>query len=248
MSRPGQGPGSLFREAHCAEQYDADRFGGAFGRYLHDREVALFSRLAGETRRVLDAGAGTGKLSLALLRQGRRVTTVDFSLEMVKVARRKVVDAGLEGRFVLSDVQALCFRDLAFQGTVSSRVLMHVPDWRDGLAELCRVTGEVLVIDFPPTLSVAGIDALRKRLFPGRHGEFREAYRTFSLRGVAAELGRHGFRIAELDRGWFLPVAWHRRLDAPNWSRRIERCFRGLGLVRLFGAPVTVKAVRGSAQ
>jgi ubiquinone/menaquinone biosynthesis C-methylase UbiE len=249
MNQPGQEPGSgaLFREAHCAEQYDDDRFGGEFGRYLHDQEVTLFNRLLGRPQRVLDAGGGTGKLSLALLRQGHRVTTADFSGEMLRIARRKAESVGLEGSFALSDIQALCFRDRAFGGTVSSRVLMHVPDWRKGIAEVCRVTAEVLVLDLPPSLSVAGVDALRKRLRPGRQGAFRQAYRTFSMRAIAGELRRHDFRIVELDRGWLLPVAWHRRLNAPAWSRRIEQCFRYLGLVHVFGAPVTIKAMRVSA-
>lgn len=235
---------SLFRQAHCAEQYDVDRFGGGFGRFLEEREIELFSDLARGQAEVLDAGAGTGKLALAMLRQGRKVTAADFSHEMLKVAREKAVDSALPGRFAVTDAQALCFKDEAFEGVVSSRMLMHLSDWRAAVAELCRVSRSAVILDFPPRLSAAGIDAGLKHLIPKRRNEFRTPYHTFYVGQLTTELTKQGFAVTDVRRGYLLPVAWHRRLDRPAWSARIEAIIAATGLTRLFGAPVTVRAVR----
>ena len=37
--RPPDHPAAVFHDTQCAADYDADRFGGAFGRYLEEREV-----------------------------------------------------------------------------------------------------------------------------------------------------------------------------------------------------------------
>ena len=165
---------------------------------------------------------------------------------MLQTTRRKAAEAGLPVRPVVADLHSLCFRDGQFDCAVSSRVLMHVGDWRKAIAELCRVSRSTVVLDFPPTRSAAGADAWWKRRFPGRQAEFREAYQTFSVGAVAAELGHSGFEVTLVHRGFLLPLAWHRKLDRPTWSRWIEGGFRACGLVRLFGAPVTLRAVRRS--
>jgi ubiquinone/menaquinone biosynthesis C-methylase UbiE len=242
------GPESFTQQRLSAENYDADRFGGRFGAYLKEQEVALFlGLLEGRPDAVLDAGAGTGKLSLALLEQKWNVTSLDLSWEMIRIARRKAADLGVPGRFAVADLQSLCFKDKAFGCTLSSRVLMHLHDWRAGIAELCRVTKDLLVIDFPPHLSFAGLDALRKRWPPWRGDQPPQAYAAFFLADVVEELKRGGFTVAEVVRSYFFPVRLHRWLDRPSLSRRLERLPATLGLTGLIGAPVTVKAFRTQA-
>lgn len=243
--RPADHPAAVFHDTQCAADYDADRFGGAFGRYLEEQEVRLFEELVGaEARSILDAGAGTGKLSIRFLRDGRDVVSADFSQAMARVAREKVSSEGLPARFAITDVQRLCFRAGSFDSTVCSRVLMHVDDWRSGVAELCRVTRNTVVLDFPPRFSAAGVDALRKRLFRGRFGAYRQPYRTLAVGAVIKELAVHGFRVVDRRGTFVLPLAWHRKLDRPELSRRIEGVLAMLGLSRWLGAPATFKAVR----
>ena len=236
---------SRYHKADYAADYDRDRFGGDFGAGMEQDEVALYLRLlAGCRGPVLDAGCGTGKLSLPLLAGGRQAVSADFSPEMLDQARAKAGAAGLRLCGLLTDIQALAFRDRSFAACVSSRALMHVPDWRRGLAELCRVTGDLLIFDIPPTWSSSGLDALRRRLDDRRPGHSGHPYRTFRAREVAHELQRHGFELLERHRAFFLPVAFHRRLERPALSRRLERMFAAVGLTRALGAPVTLKARR----
>ena len=79
---------ALYVQKWHAEQYDEDRFGNAFGRHLRDQEVDPFlSMLQGDHGRVVDVGAGTGKLSLLLSQQFRQVISLDSSSEMLRIAR-----------------------------------------------------------------------------------------------------------------------------------------------------------------
>jgi len=57
-----------------------------------EREIA--SRLGG-ARTILDAGAGTGRFSIPLARQGFHVTHLDISQGMIDSARQLARDAGV---------------------------------------------------------------------------------------------------------------------------------------------------------
>ncbi len=234
-----------YREAEHARDYDADRFGGRFGRFLEARETALYlALLDGHDGAVLDAGAGTGKLSIPLMRAGRRVVALDFSPAMLTIARAKARRAGVAGAFAIADARTLCFRDRAFDCTVASRLLMHLPDWRAAIAELCRITRDTLIVDFPPPIGFARIESAWKRRVRPRPAGAHRGYATISPPALAAQLAAHGFAVDRVTRGFFLPVRVHRWLDRPGVSRRIEAGFDRVGLTRRFGSPVTVRARR----
>jgi SAM-dependent methyltransferase len=231
-------------DAGYAGAYDEDRFGDPFGRYLRDHEVAVFRALIdASARTVLDLGAGTGKLSQALRGRACRVVSADLSPEMLRVARRR---AGADIPPLIAVVCAahrLPFRDRAVDCLVSSRMLMHVSDWRAVIAEMCRVTLGAVIIDFPPRGSFSGAAFAVKGWAARRRGA-APAPAAFSAARVVEELEGHGFQVAALRKDFFLPITLHRRLGMPRLSGVIERVCRALGLVRLFGAPVTAKAVR----
>ena len=95
--------------------------------------------------RVLDAGCGTGLLTLALLRVLRRpakITAVDLSGRSLQTARRAVRKLGADPRHKISFVRAnalsLPFPADSFDLVVTSGVLEYLP-LREGLAELSRV-------------------------------------------------------------------------------------------------------------
>ncbi len=63
--------------------------------------AALARHLPPAPARVLDAGAGTGAMSLLAAELGYRVTALDLSAEMLEHARRKAGERGLEVEFVV---------------------------------------------------------------------------------------------------------------------------------------------------
>lgn len=110
--------------------------------------------------RILDAGCGTGLLTLALLRVLRRpaeITAVDLSGRSLQTARRAVRKHAHDPRhktsFVRANALSLPFPDDSFDLVVTSGVLEYLP-LREGLGELARVLapgGHLLFLPIRPS-------------------------------------------------------------------------------------------------
>ena len=132
---------SLYKLEDYVQQYDTDRYGGSFGLYLKNLEVETFlSMISAKSEMILDIGAGTGKLSIPLIMQSKKVLSADSSVQMRKIARLKSHELSIDLTTVISDVHFLCFKDRTFDCVVSSRLLMHLIDWKLGVREICRVS------------------------------------------------------------------------------------------------------------
>ena len=236
---------SVYADPAMAEAFDALRFSGPIGRLIAESQerviVSFLSPLAG--RSVLDVGTGTGRAAIALALRGAVVTAVDASVEMLAVAERRARDARAEIRFAPGDAHALSFPPKSFDAVVCLRVLMHTPDWRRSLGELCRVARNRVVVDYPAVASAAALHALTRRV-AHRLGARVEAYRVFSDRSVRAVLAAHGFRLVDEQREFVLPIAFHKRLGSAAATTRIEGALAAAGLTRLCGSPVTIVAER----
>lgn len=109
-----------------------------------------------ETPEVLEIGPGPGDLAVRLagLVPGLRLTGLDLDPEMVAIAARKAVAAGVSGRvrFIEGDVAALPFASGSFDLVVSTFSAHHWPDAASGFAEIRRVlrpAGRAMVYDPP---------------------------------------------------------------------------------------------------
>jgi len=248
----GQGPDSaqhysyaIYADPAMAERFDAMRFSGPIGKLIADtqeEEIAAFLAPL-EGRRVLDVGTGTGRAAIALAKRKAIVTGVDASAEMLQVAARRAADAGVAVTFARGDAHHLEFGDRSFDAVVCLRVLMHTPDWRASLRELCRVAADRVVFDYPSLFSAAAIQAVTRRVGHLVNPSV-EAYRVFSPSSVAAVLAESGFRVAGDHRQFVLPIALHKRVNSEAWTRRVEGFMDRAGLMKLFGSPVTLVAER----
>ncbi len=251
---PGTGAGGperdhysyrVYADPSMAEQFEAARFGGAIGQLLARSQEDVLFRFLGplEGVAVLDVGTGTGRAALAVARKGAAVTGVDASPEMLRVAVERAAAAGVAVRFEVGDAHALAFPDRSFDAAVSLRVLMHTPDWRRCLGELCRVSRSRVVFDYPSATSAAAIQALGRRMVAAT-GRTVEAYRVLRGGAIRAVLEAHGFRVKGVHRQFVLPIAVHKLIGSRGFTEGVERVLAAVGLLRLFGSPVTVVAER----
>jgi ubiquinone/menaquinone biosynthesis C-methylase UbiE len=235
----------VYADPAHAGAFDRLRFSGPIGTLLAEAQEAVLANfladLDGNT--VLDVGTGTGRAALALARRGLRVTGVDASAQMLDIARARAQSEQARVTFRQGDAHALEFADRSFDAAVSLRVLMHTPDWRQCLGELCRVARDRVVFDYPSCASLAACQAAARRL-AAACGRRTEAYRVFWSRTVRTELARHGFQVAEAHRQFVLPIAFHKAVNSRGFTMLVEGALARIGLLRLFGSPVTVVAVR----
>jgi SAM-dependent methyltransferase len=228
-----------------ARSFDDRRFGGPIGGLVASTQARVLANMIGriQERTILDVGTGTGRAALMLARGGAHVTAVDASEHMLAIARRRAEEQHVSVRFMTGDAHALDFVDSAFDVAVSLRVLMHAPDWGQCLAELCRVAERLVIFDYPSATSGALLDAMARRVVQAAGGH-PEAYRVFTDRAIARALGRSGFRVRSVHRQFVLPIRLHKAIGSRRFTEFSEDLLDRMGLLRLFGSPVTLCAER----
>jgi SAM-dependent methyltransferase len=235
----------VYADPAMAERFDALRFSGPVGTLLAETQDRVVADFAGplEGRSVLDVGTGTGRAALGLARRGATVTGIDASEEMLRVAKQRAAAGGLPATFELGDAHRLAYPDRSFAVAVSLRVLMHTPDWRACLRELCRVADDRVIFDYPAACSAAALQAGARRV-AAACGRRVESYRVLRSATVRRELAASGFQIGGVHRQFVLPIALHKAVGSRTVTLGVERVLAAIGLLRFAGSPVTVLAVR----
>src|SRR5947207_4894412 len=143
-----------------ARFYDLTFKLNGYGRSL-DQYLATHPLPVSRGARILDAGCGTGLLTLALLRSLRfpvSITSLDLSASSLTATRKAVSQS--EGRlrdvsYMQGNVLSLPFADDSFDFVVTSGALEYMP-LEDGLGELARVIaprGHLLHLPVRPSLT-----------------------------------------------------------------------------------------------
>jgi len=126
-----------------AERYDLVNRLLTFGLDQRWRRITARATGAGKNSLVLDACTGTGDLAFAVNSvTGSKVIGVDFSEDMLFIAREKAAKFGLNSHvsFVMASVDNLPFEDNKFDAVTIGFGLRNTPDYKAVLQEFCRVT------------------------------------------------------------------------------------------------------------
>lgn len=84
---------------------------------------------------VLDVGCGPGYVSAAAMERGAVAQGIDFSKEMVAIAKKMFS----QSEFRVGDAQNLSFADASFDRVLANFALLHLSDPERAMAEACRV-------------------------------------------------------------------------------------------------------------
>jgi SAM-dependent methyltransferase len=150
--------------------------------------------------RVLDAGAGTGFLSLLLADQGYQVTAVDLSPGMLEVLRGKAAHFGLDVETVQAD--AATPPDGPFDAVVERHLLWTLPDPAAALAAWRRVapTGRLVLVEgtWGKTSGITGLQAEVRSLARQFRGTESGHHGHYTDRVVSALPHANGITPAEM--------------------------------------------------
>ncbi|MEW6723989.1 MAG: methyltransferase domain-containing protein [Bacillota bacterium] len=102
-------------------------------------------------KKVLEAGSGSGKVSMWLGQLGAEPTLVDYAPSAAELARRAFATRRLQGQFLVGDIRQLPLPDKTFDLAWNAGVLEHMSsqDQTAALREMARVTrsgGAILVM------------------------------------------------------------------------------------------------------
>lgn len=113
---------------------EAETFDEAADHGLRDPEVRrawselLLPLIGSPGSRVADVGCGTGSLSVLLAEAGHQVAGVDFSAEMIRLAREKARHLDVTADFVVADASAPPWPPGTFDVVLSRHVLWAMVD------------------------------------------------------------------------------------------------------------------------
>ncbi|HYG65694.1 MAG TPA: class I SAM-dependent methyltransferase [Thermoanaerobaculia bacterium] len=224
----------------------ASRFQGPVGDYFLAVQAQMVLDLLQPLQtqrplRVLDVGGGHAQIAGPLAARGHDVT-VFGSDPVCRQRLDRLLPAG-SFRFESGDLLRLPFPDRSFDVVVALRLLSHMEQWRELLAELARVAKRAVILDYPDLRSFNLLYGALFKVKKALEGNTR-TFLCFRPGEVAAELARHGFGQPAERRQFFVPMVVHRKLGKAGFSRPVERLSATLGLTRALGSPVVLRAVR----
>jgi ubiquinone/menaquinone biosynthesis C-methylase UbiE len=132
--------------------------------------AAVLAAVEAPSPRLLDLGAGSGRIGWAFVRGGDDYVGVDLSLGMLRAFREREPNGA--PRLLQADGEQLPFRDGAFDAVMLIQVLGGARGWRRLLDEARRVLGAAGALVIGRTLTPDdGIDSRMKERLAGVLGE-----------------------------------------------------------------------------
>ena len=215
---------SFYRQADVVEAYERQRFGGASGERVNQREIDLTLDMLPATGRVLDLACGTGRTAEAIIGRGQAAFGLDYSPAMVERAKGAGVPAAV------GDAFSTPFADGTFDAVVSLRFAFHYRELAPLLHELRRIvrSGGTVVFD---TYSWSPRAAL-----PLGRGAWGGRVQLHSRGEVAREAARAGLTIIRMEPCFLFSPYLYRLAPLPieRMFERLERHVPSSCLCRVF--------------
>lgn len=135
-----------------------------FGPHYRFRQDLIIGEILKHYRygKVLDAGSGSGWLSLRLAQRGFDVVGIDNAPGFINYASSKAKQLGVfkKAKFKLEDVRSLGFHDGSFDVIICTEVLEHLKDDKETVIQLKRVLkkGGICIVTVPAYMKYWGVE------------------------------------------------------------------------------------------
>jgi 2-polyprenyl-3-methyl-5-hydroxy-6-metoxy-1,4-benzoquinol methylase len=226
----------------ASEDY-ARRFAGRVGGYFLEVQAAIVLEMLASLQNpaILDVGGGHAQLVVPLVQSGYDVTVTGSD----PICRRRLDSLLPPGsfRFQAARLTQLPFPEGSFDVVMAFRLLTHLEDWQALVSEMCRVSRETIILDYPDARSVNFLSASLFRTKKAIEGNTRP-FRLFTRRQMLQEFESHGFGHAKLRPQFAFPMVVHRLLGSVAFTKCVETVCRFTGLTRIFGSPIILKTTK----
>jgi ubiquinone/menaquinone biosynthesis C-methylase UbiE len=233
----------LKRQTWDATNYDS-WFKPARGQVIDTLEKsALEKSLAGRKyERALDVGIGNGRLLPIYAPHAGHVTGMDISSEQLERATEAARELNIPFDTVLcQEASRINLDDESFDLIICSRVLQHVYNWRESVAEFARIlkpNGDLVLLTYN-RYSIYGLKKFYQHKFVNpTKGRFQNAF------ALSRELKRNGLRIEYFSGA----LMGQPELFAENLSTATGKLVRGVEAlsalpgVKYFGGRLVIRA------
>lgn len=236
------------------ETWDATNYGSWFkparGQVIDSLEkAALAKALKGRSyEKALDVGIGNGRLLPIYAPHAAHVTGMDISSEQLDHAAQVAKELNIKFESMLcQEASRIEIADESFDLIICSRVLQHVYNWRESVAEFARILkpgGDLLLLTYN-RYSIYGLKKLYQHKFVNpTKGRFQNPI------DLSSELKKNGLRINYFSGA----LMGQPELFAENLSNPTRRLIRfleklsGVFPVKYFGGRLVIRARKVSHQ
>lgn len=224
----------------------ARRFEGEIGKYLLTLQSnaiveLLFENENDEIKSLLDVGGAHCQVVPVLLGRIARLEILGSDTLSEQYAKECIPQGGY--RYQKGNLLAMPYEQDAFDSVLSIRMLPHLENWKQFIKELCRVSRNTVVLEYPDKQSVNILSEIFfpiKRRFEGN----TRRYRCYSQKEIREEFSKHGFNLVDSRKECVAPLVLHRIVSNRTFSEYLERFFNRLGITRYLGSPVILKFER----
>jgi ubiquinone/menaquinone biosynthesis C-methylase UbiE len=177
-----------------ALSYDTERSASFEGSIIDDMQRKLIYKIISQngSKKILDAGCGTGRILMHLTEKGLECHGIDPSKNMLKQFKQKLT-TNRSVTLKMGDIEKIPYGSDTFDCTFTVHVLMHMPDYKNAFKEMYRVTkpNGIIVCDFPHASSPW--TKLSLILFPSE-----ERTRLFTLKELKEFFKPYDYKIVGL--------------------------------------------------
>lgn len=218
----------------------SERFAGQIGCWLLDRQTSILLDFMKDYRgaQVLDVGGGHAQVASPLTAKGHEVTVLASDIEAT-VRLKRLVHSPPE--ILIGDLTRPSVADRSYEVVTAFRMIAHIPNWPDFIAQLCRVSDDTVIVDFP---IASGLHAWAPAFFWAKKLVEKDTrrFQSVTMPEITAVFAKNGFRV-DCHIGQFaLPMTFHRALKSPRISDFLETLLSPMTL--RFGNPVILRARR----
>lgn len=199
-----------YQQNNVADNYDLRRFNGLGGEYINHAEISLVQTnlklsLSASSPTVLDLGAGKGRLSIPLVKDGYRVHCLDASQSMLSYLKKHIDAQNIYIQSIFDPIKL----KTKFDAITSLRFFDHfsISDQSKILKNTVKYLDKNGVYVYA-TLNSLSLEYLVSKFFPyGRYNYY------YSPKTYARLFKKNGLQIVSTSSRFFFPRGLYLRLN-----------------------------------